>query len=288
VSLVALRFVIGFHFYREGADKIVSGNFSSAGFMRIAKGPFAPVFRAMIWDGEGRARLDKEATLERWNQYRQQVVDHYGFDQKQAVEAEKKLTWRAQQLESLFDDNAEDINKYLNGLDRLERYRVDSSRMGVASLRGQVDQIEQELYMMRGPWLGSINSMWAGLEEDLNGLATEEQAKRGRLAIGKPGRQLMDTVFIDKIIPGFDLLVGLLLMVGLFTRLTALAGAGFLAMIIATQWPGAPGAQPAHYQAVEMVALLVLAAVGAGRFAGLDFLVNHLRLRCFPPKTEKR
>ena len=79
---------------------------------------------------------------------------------------------------------------------------------------------------------------------------------------------------------GFEIL-------GLFTRLTSLAGAGFLAMIIATQWPGAAGAIPAHYQIVEMTGMLVLAAVGAGRFAGLDFLLHALRVRCFPPKTER-
>ena len=34
------------------------------------------------------------------------------------------------------------------------------------------------------------------------------------------------------------------------------------------------------------VGLLVLAAIGAGRFAGLDFLLKSLRMRWFPPKTE--
>jgi len=98
----------------------------------------------------------------------------------------------------------------------------------------------------------------------------------------------MDTIFIDQIIPTFDLIVGILLILGLFTRITSLAGAGFLAMIVATQWPGAPGAIPAHYQIIEMFGCLVLAAVGAGRFAGLDFLVDCLLKKCCPPKTEKK
>jgi uncharacterized membrane protein YphA (DoxX/SURF4 family) len=143
------------------------------------------------------------------------------------------------------------------------------------------------LWKKSRPWLKQIDAMWAGLERDLNEIATDEQARRGQLALSLPARMPpFDTVFIDQVIPTFDLIVGILLILGLFTRLTSLAGAGFLAMIIATQWPGAPGAIPAHYQIIEMAGLLVLAAVGAGRFAGLDFLLNALRVRCFPPKTE--
>jgi uncharacterized membrane protein YphA (DoxX/SURF4 family) len=285
---VALRLAIGWHFFQEGAVKIVGGDFKSEGFMRVAKGPLTPVFHWMIWDGDGRARLDKEATLEAWNQYRQQVVEHYGFDEKQAKSAEDKLKYREKQLTTLFDEEGVDIDKYLKGLDRRDAYRQDPMRTEITSLRGQIDRIEKEMSQEVRPWLASIDLMWKGLESDLNGLATDEQAQRGTLALGKPARfPPFDTVFIDQIIPTFDLVVGIFLILGLFTRLTSLAGAGFLAMIIATQWPGAPDALPAHYQIVELAGMLVLAAVGAGRFAGLDFLLHCLRVRCFPPKTER-
>ena len=50
-----------------------------------------------------------------------------------------------------------------------------------------------------------------------------------RLRLPRPGRRTLDvdTVLIDRIVPWFDLIVGALLIVGLFTRLAALAGAGF-------------------------------------------------------------
>ena len=287
MTIVGLRLAIGWHFFQEGAVKLVKGDFKSEGFMQVAKGPLTPLFKAMIWDGDGRARLDQEATLEAWNQYRQQVVDHYGFDDQQAAAAAKKLKFRENQLETLFDDEYVEIEKYLNGLDRRDAYRKDPMRTGVTSLSGQMDTIESEMTKAVKPWLKSINAMWAGLERDLNEIATEEQAKRGQLALSLPARMPpFDTLFINQIIPTFDLVVGIFLILGLFTRLTSLAGAGFLAMIIATQWPGAAGAIPAHYQIVEMAGMLVLAAIGAGRFAGLDFLLNSLRVRCFPPKTE--
>ncbi len=285
--IVALRLACGWHFFQEGAVKLVKGDFKSEGFMRAAKGPLTPLFKAMIWDGDGRARLDRQATLDAWAQYRQQVIDHYGYDEKQAAEAAKRLKFRQNQLDTLFDDEGVEIDKYLRGLDRVAAYRKDPMRTGVTSLSGQIDTIQSEMTKASKPWLKSIDEMWAGLERDLNEIATEEQARRGQLALPLPARMPpFDTVFIDQVIPTFDLVVGILLILGLFTRLTSLAGAGFLAMIIATQWPGAPGAIPAHYQIIEMTGLLVLAAIGAGRFAGLDFLLHSLRVRCFPPKTE--
>ena len=120
-----------------------------------------------------------------------------------------------------------------------------------------------------------------GYADELNAIATEEQKSEGQLAIGKPARRLLDTETINVIIPYFDTIVGVLLILGLFTRLAALAGAGFLFSIVLTQWPGAPGALPVYYQAIEMLALLVLAATAAGRFAGLDFVVHSLLARCF-------
>ena len=314
LAILALRLAIGWHFYREGADKLISGNFSSAGFMKIAKGPLTPVFHWFVWDLDGRVRLDGKGTLDAWNQYREQLAGHYGFDQRQATKAKSLQAFRERQLLLMLYDNEDDIDRYFNGskydgdmdklfndlrykediaeyfqgLDRRDKYQRDPSRMEVSSLRGQVETIEKELNRDLNGWLSKVDAMWKGLENDLNALATPEQASRGHLALGKPGRKLMDTLFIDQIIPTFDLLVGILLILGLFTRITSLAAAGFLAMIVATQWPGAPGAVPAHYQTIEMFGCLVLAAVGAGQFAGLDFLVKCLLRRCCPPKPEKK
>lgn len=57
VALVALRFIIGFHFYMEGSAKVKDGNFSSAGFLAAAKGPLANNFHSLIPDYDGHFRL---------------------------------------------------------------------------------------------------------------------------------------------------------------------------------------------------------------------------------------
>lgn len=279
---------IGWHFFQEGTDKLESGNFSSVGFLKSAKGPLAPMYHSMVWDADGTARLDEEKTLDAWKQYRQQLINHYGFDDKQKKRADDVFQRRLDQLEYFFAVNAEEINEYFLGLERRDRNRADAARMEVASLRGQAEQIESDLAKMRGPWLAELDKLWKGLEKDLNEVAASEQASRGYFAIAKPGRSFMDSLTVDKIIPYFDVTIGICLFLGLFTRIAAIAGAFFLCSVILSQWPGAPGTMPTYYQSIEFLALIVLAAVGAGRFAGLDFFINFARMRCCPPKQEKK
>ena len=94
----------------------------------------------------------------------------------------------------------------------------------------------------------------------------------------------------DYIVPAATLafLVGVFLLLGLFTRFWSIVGAGFLFSVISSQWPGWPGAEPTYYQSIELVALLVIFSTAAGRLAGLDFFIDLLWRRCCPPKTEKK
>lgn len=288
MAVLALRLAVGWHFFREGADKITTGDFTSASFMEASKGPLAPVFRGMIWDADGIARLDQMATLDAWNQYRVQVGRRYGFDETQTAQAEKIYEARKKQLEGFFEQYAEDIHVYRKGVERRARNREDAAYIEVASLAGQGERIRRENKNDGALLIGSIEAIRRGYERDLNALARAEQAGRGPVAMKKPSRRMMDTLFIDSVIPTFDLVVGALLILGLFTRPACLAGAGFLATIIATQWPGAAGAIPAHYQIVEMFALLVLGTIGAGRFFGLDFFVGLLWSPSLRKRTENK
>jgi uncharacterized membrane protein YphA (DoxX/SURF4 family) len=79
--------------------------------------------------------------------------------------------------------------------------------------------------------------------------------------------------------------VGACLVVGLFTRLAALAGALFLLSIICTQPPWAAGTVDTYNQVVEMLALLVLATTTVGRWGGLDYFV-HLLVKPFTRRKE--
>ena len=66
----------------------------------------------------------------------------------------------------------------------------------------------------------------------------------------------------------------MLLVLGLFTRAAAIGGAAFLLSVISTQPPWSYAAADTNYQIIVFCALAVIAAVGAGRWGGLDFFLG--------------
>jgi len=89
--------------------------------------------------------------------------------------------------------------------------------------------------------------------------------------------------FLDWSTRWFLLVVGVLLLVGLFSRLSSFAAAGFLLLTVLTQpslpWIPAPPNSEGNYlvinkNVIEMVALLVLMTKRSGRWFGLDAIVS--------------
>ncbi len=283
LAIVLLRFMIGFHFYQEGVSKLRGKDYSSAAMLASSKGPLAATFQAFIWDADGRARLDEEASKVQMDEFHDRVVGVFGFDDEQQKQAERALTIRRRQLDAFFEDNRQEIAEYFKNLQRVESYQQNKNRTDVPSLAGQIDEIRSDLAAQRGPWLADIDRIWNGLRWDLDQIAKQANPM-AEVGLELPGRRPLDSVTIDSALPYFLSIVGVCLILGLLTRLASLAGAVFLGSVIAMQFPGTPGAAPTYYQAVELLAMLVLAATAAGRYFGLDFIIRALRVRCFPPK----
>jgi uncharacterized membrane protein YphA (DoxX/SURF4 family) len=285
-AVVLLRVGIGVHFLSEGLDKLADAKPFSASFFGVAKGPLADVYKGMVWDADGRFRLSLDIAKAQWDQFRSSIVTHYRFDEAQTKEAADVLKDYTQRLNDFLGVNQDKIDEYYQRLDRRDANAGDPTR-NLASLQVHDAKINAELLKMRGELLPTIEGLWRDFENDLNAIATDDQWRRhGRLSLGKPGRRSFDTVTLDWLVPYFDVTIGVCLILGLFTRVAALAGAAFLAMVCTTQWPGSPGAIPVFYQAVEMLALLVLAAVGAGKFLGIDYLLGGMKALCCPPKKQ--
>lgn len=282
VALIALRIGIGFHFFKEGSDKLNNPGWTSAGFLGNAKGQFAGSFQNMVWDANGLARLNLsiEDTVKIWDHFRERAVQVYAFNEDQSKQATAIFERRVEQLKTHFADSKRDIEEYRLGVARLDAYRTQADRTQVASLSGQLDSIAGELASKRSELLGPVDLIWSGFEGELNALAVEGQSHRGPITLDRPGRRTLDSHAIDKIIPYFDLTLGLLLMVGLFTRTTAIAAGLFLCSVIMSQWPGTPGAVPVWPQLIEALALFVIAGTATGRVAGVDFFVGLLRVWC--------
>ena len=292
VAIVALRLAVGLHFFWEGTDKLAPPKpYSterkpfSAGFLSNAKGPLAPIYRSLAWDPDGRWRLDTNSMLAHWNAYGDQVVGHYGFDQKQVDAVAKKLKEFEGRYKSFRGSRRDEIEEYYAQLDRRDANAQDPARTELASLRLHQARIDGERNKLKAEVLPEIDRMSKDLENELNAIATQEQwEEHGRLPIGYVGHRFGDSVTVDRWIPWFDITIGVLLIIGLFVRPAAILGGLFLLSVCLSQWPGSVGAAPIYPQLLEMFAMFTLAAIGAGRFAGLDFVISGMRRYCCPPK----
>ncbi len=296
--LVALRFTIGYHFYMEGVSKVKDGNFSSTGFLSAAKGPLADKFHQLIPDFDGKFRLpelrsdmedeaDKKPSgvdsnrllsykrlFAHLDTYVDNTASQFGFTEEQKSEATNRLTEAKKRLVLTIDESSDKIQEYLAGFGRIEANKQDEMRNNVAGMRKQKEEIESKWRALVAPTLREVDKVLLNLEEDVNALATEEQVGEKKLSVPlrMPDAGPIDVRMVDKYIPIFDMVVGILLMIGLLTPLAGLAAGIFLASVILTQFPGYPGAQPTYYQAIEMLGCFLLVFTDAGRYAGLDFI----------------
>lgn len=210
---------------------------------------------------------------------------------------------RQNQLESYLNDPViqSEILKAVSDENRLSGFTRDGvNREKVAtyvdSLRGQVDTIRGDIKKVKTQHATVVEGIWNGLESELNayGASLQSPVESGvtletKVEMQKPfAVQRWSPLFwINLVIPYFDFTVGILLLVGLFSRLASLAAAGFLLGIIITQPIWVPGYDPRIiYQIVEFGGLLVLAATVAGRYGGLDYFLWLLFRRPAEPTDE--
>lgn len=194
--------------------------------------------------------------------------------------AEKIFAEHKEQLNDFLSINEVELISHFGTSDRLtgfERDGVnrDKAAVYVDSLRGQVDTIRLDRQKKLAGWTSEVGGIWDSFETQINALAVGAQAERSKMLIH---RQFDDvnafSKWIDKIIPWFDTIVGVLLIIGLFTRFASVAAALFLVSVILTQPPWIPGTQPTYFYFIELFALLVIFALSAGRMGGLDFFFS--------------
>lgn len=252
----------------------------SAVFLGNARGPWANLFQDRVWDANGLARLDQKQTQVLWKAHLKAAQEHFRFNDQDRTKADRIHARYLSQLNGFFSDNRLEIEEYRLQVERLQRDKRQVSPTAdawreVYSLNRQVLKRQSELAGKRRPWLATLDRFWDGYERDisnLGGAATDAPAPT--FALSRPGRRWLDSRAIDRIIPWFDLIVGGLLILGLLTRVASLAAAGFLFSVVLSQWPPTTGPMSTYYHLNLTLALLVLAATGAGRIAGLDFFLN--------------
>jgi uncharacterized membrane protein YphA (DoxX/SURF4 family) len=287
LAIVALRFVIGAHFFHEGYTKWRDPKPYSGAFFNAAKGPFAPFFQSHVLDRYGLERLDIEKTEKSWNGFISRATQELKLDKDKSEQAKKIMAVKMKELKLAIDRWDGEIEEYMYGLERQRENSKDGSR-AYDSFKAHDAKIASELMPKRMVWQAGVDKIWKELERDVNKLAEGDKSPT-YVNIDKPGRFEYDSEFLDQTVPYFHMTVGVLLVIGLLTRVSALAAAAFVGSVVLSQWPFTPGTISTSYQQVEFFALLVLAAIGAGQWAGFDALLyGYCCLSDKPPPQPQR
>ncbi|CAN0373105.1 unnamed protein product, partial [Ectocarpus sp. 4 AP-2014] len=145
--------------------------------------------------------------------------------------------------------------------------------------RNLVADQEGVVWSTMQPWVRSVQVIEEGFIKQAGEIAAEAGVSPGRTASSLQERGMLG--WVDFLVTIVVLGSGICVFLGLGTRIAAVLAAGFLVSLILTQPPGSYGSDLAAFfnWAIECVAFLVLAAVGAGQWAGLDGLMYQSRLR---------
>jgi uncharacterized membrane protein YphA (DoxX/SURF4 family) len=151
---------------------------------------------------------------------------------------------------------------------------------------------DTELRMLTSHMQGELKSQSDALRAQIGGPLLGEDKAKGYVAektddrwLGFVPKNWTVIEFIDWSTRWFLLVVGGLLMIGLFTRLSCFAAAGFLLLTVLTQpslpWIPVPPNSEGNYlvvnkNVIELVALLVLLTTRSGRWFGLDAIVSWM------------
>jgi uncharacterized membrane protein YphA (DoxX/SURF4 family) len=318
ITLVALRLCVGWHFYKEGVKHQQDPSFSSAGFLAGAVGPWADYYHDLAgadlhrWDelmarpledepqtatSEADKKGDEkeesavpadapyaawaEQTIDDWDARLHAYLDNFQLQEEQRDAAAAAFEKRKDQLLEYLDAERDALVDYRHEISRLEKMENAATATEVPYQQERIAAKRREVAQMAAPWKAEVRGIEDDLATDLHrALALDESQQREARGLFQEDRLAK----IDKAATYLTLGVGACLMLGFFTRVASVAGAAFLLAVISTQPPWVAGAAPVYYQAVELVALLVLAAVGAGRWGGLDFFTYSLFRGCCSAK----
>jgi uncharacterized membrane protein YphA (DoxX/SURF4 family) len=233
-----------------------------------------------------------EKIVQDWEDTRHRIANFYGFSDEQKDKLVALVKNYDKKLVVIFEGDKENVGF----ADAIKGYRHElwrnqemqgragagdiphlktrqSKREGSPAAELPADQIASN----PSEWIASVKALGDAFELEALSLRTEEQEK-----LGAPPMQTTSMKQADTAITWLLIIGGACLAAGLFTRLSALVLALFLASVVLSQPFWSPDAiKTTYFEWVELVALLVLATSHVGRWAGLDFFVHHVLLKPF-------
>jgi uncharacterized membrane protein YphA (DoxX/SURF4 family) len=206
---MTLRIVVGYHFFKEGTNKLQDG-FTSAGFLQSAKGPLAPYFHSMLDDHDGAKRLcvervdeespdykiDTATTFSIWDDHVDRATSFYGFGSPDLVD---KLDADIQALEGELNQLAADDPKVkeLLGLIQEKEFEMES----VESQPARANEIFESHKIVLDDWL-RINRVEVlahfGTEKRLDGFERDGENRDKVATYVDSLRDQVDTIRGDR------------------------------------------------------------------------------------------
>lgn len=320
VFLVLLRLVIGWHFLIEGLEKLHTPDWSSEGYLREASGPLAGRFREMAGDrviAQLTLPVDRKslppALEEEWQRYLVAFTTQHQLGDAQAKAAQAAsdkakaatLVWMVQprpvakltkyEPEIIVDWNVPDrLVAYEEFQKKLAEVEATMSERGEKSWQDWKDA-KANVAKWRGELKKDLDSQTAAFKKALSDTLSADQKSRTPTVVVPPRPFSWDRQLdvADAAVKYGLIGIGLCLIAGCFTRLAAVLGAGllfmfYLAMPALPYLPEGPKSE-GHYlyvnkNIIEMVALLALASLNTGRWAGLDGLLQFLNPLNWPSR----
>ena len=300
---VILRLALGCHFLYEGVWKIENRKeFSAKPYLAEAKGPAAKFFYNMLPDLDGRGRLayqkvksadgkedvsfSGEFYVGRWDAVQKQLAERYKIGEDQSKQAQTVYRQHKAWLDDYLKENHDEMLGYFRALDKLEA-DVAAGNNGTPFQQKRLWDRQQELRKQAEGWvkyLDDLDSRYTAASWEL--LESDQRAKG---AWGESWWNPLTWTRMEQLnaMVTYSLTaIGLCLMLGFCTRLAALGGAAFMAFIVLSQpaWPTIYPPAPAvaghallvNKDLLEMLCLLLLATVPAGRWGGLDYFLYRL------------
>ncbi|MEZ6059660.1 MAG: hypothetical protein R3C19_04795 [Planctomycetaceae bacterium] len=181
------------------------------------------------------------------------------------------------------DEGAQLVGKAAQYRTMLAEYETDRSRASTSFQWDHLNHTWGEIQTLRSELVGPIRAMEAELHEKAQEILTTDQLSAG--PVPEPWTPLRITDVLT--IAGLTIL-GALLILGLFTRLSAVVAAFMLFnfYLAMPPWPGVPEPPGTEHSfiinknLIEVFALLGIAALPTGRWFGLDRLVSYCWGRC--------
>ncbi len=309
-ALVFLRLAIGWHFFREGAQKVkydrhdgkLRMTFSSEPFLAQAKGPLAKWFHAQAPGDHGYdellaaprqnkpsdAKKDADPPYKAWADriktdwavLRDDVKALPGLSNEQQKRVDEIYKQHVDQLDEYLTGEKDAIVEYQHELSRLSDWKNAPETGEVPFVDERVATKSAETIGQGRTWADEVRTIEADYISDLREvLNTEQRADddvNSNLESAVTSTKAERLYMVNLGATVLTLGVGICLLVGLFTRLASILGALFLLAVVASQPPWLPDTVPTMNQIIEMAGLLVLAGTGAGRWAGLDFFTYAL------------